>query len=281
MAPRRKRRKASRKFNVTRALMERRLGVRGWGRSRPFFEWSKTLITRTLGEGHNPGTTTGAVFHLPVNNWNDPLGTLATLVAGTGSLTSNRHPVHHDTAISVGFHRVQVLSWRAKINVNWIGNADQLNDFIVAYTFSENAATEVLLAVGTAARIENMEFQTNPRWTLKRFEADGFRQFKPSSEMSVNINVPNVFEYCKIIAGGHLNIEANNATIGHLLADVGSGSSVPTVQLFCTVVIYTESGLEMVVDSVHVTVAITQRVKIMRDHLGAEDMDDGEVDVHA
>ncbi len=274
------RRKANRRYSTSRAVMERRLGIRGWARSRPFFEWSKTLVTRTLGEGHNPGTTTGALFRLPVNNWNDPLGTLSTLVAGTGSLTANRHPVHHDTTLSVGFNRVQVLSWNAKISVNWIGAESSTQDFVVGYQFVGSNATEVNLTAGTAARIERMEFETNPRWTLKHFNAAG--GVDSLSTKNVYINVPNVFAYADILAKGVSDTEANNNTVGHGIGDVDYLTSpLPTIRVYVNVVIYTESGLAMPIDSVHVTVAITQRVKIMRDFIGGEDMDDGEVDVHA
>ncbi len=278
MAPAKKRR--TKRFSA-KATMKRRLGLLGWGNSRPFFEWSKTITTRTLGEGHNPGTLAGAFFHLPVNNWNDPLGTLSNLVAGSGSLTANRHPLNHDDAITRNYNRARVLSWSAKINVNWIASASGTQDFIVAYTFSEDTNTEVTLVAGTAARIERLEIETNPRWTVKKFEAANNGQFAPSSTRGIFIRVPNVFAYCDIIARGEQDVEANNGTVGHILADSSSATNAPTITLFCTVVIMTESGIAMAIDSVHATVAITQRVKLMRDHQGAEDMDEGEVDVHA
>lgn len=252
----------------------------GWQNSRPYNIWSRTLTTRTMGEGHNPGTTTGALFILPVNNWNDPLASLGTLVVGTGSKTEDRHPMNHDDAIADGYGRVQVLSWSAKINVNWIASASGTQDFIVAYTFSETSTTEVALAAGSGGRNERLEILTNPRWTVKQFDANNQGTFKPTSTNGIFISVPNVFAYCDTLNQGTLNTEANNSTIGHLIADSSSATNVPTVTLFCTVVIMTESGIAMSIDSIHVTVAITQRVKIMRTFIGTEDMDGGEADVH-
>ena len=43
----------------------------------------------------------------------------------------------------------------------------------------------------------------------------------------------------------------------------------------------TENGKAMAIDSLHVTIAITQRVKLMRDFIGTEDAFDGQPDVHA
>ncbi len=281
MAPRRKTRKKRHKGSSSRAIMKRRMGLIGWGGSRPFFKWSQTIITRTLGEGHNPGTTSGAVFHLPVNNWNDPLGTLSTLVAGSGSLTANRHPVNHDDAIAIGYNRVQVLSWNATIFANWIAAGQGASDFIVAYTFSEDEATEVALVAGSTSRIERLEIETDPRWTVKKFDANNQGTFKPTSAMAVHINVPNVFDYCNTIAMGHKNIAADNGSVSHVLGDSNSTTNPPLITLFCTVVIMTESGGALPINSIHVTVAIKQRAKLMRDFQGAEDLDGGEVDVHA
>ncbi len=273
MPPRKRRRKNN--------VMKQRLGLIGWNGSRPFNPWSKTLTTKTLGEGHNPGTTSGAVVILPVNNWNDPLGSLSTLVAGTGSLTSNRHPMNHDLAISTGYNRVQVLSWKCVLTFTWILAGDPIQDFIVAYHFGTQASTEITLTAGTAARLEALEFQTNPRWTLKRFNASGGTDATNARPNNVTISVPNVFAYCKIIADGSLTTEANNQTVSHVIADTSSASNEPAIPLRCTFAIYTESGLALAVDSIRVNVAITQKVKIMRDFLGGEDMDGGEPDPHA
>ncbi len=274
---RRRRSKRSSHTNV----MKRRLGLLGWKNSRPFFNWSQTLVTRTMGSGHNPGTTMGATFILPVNNWNDPLGSLSTLVAGTGSLINARRPVRHADALAAGYQRCQVLSWHADIKVNWIASAGGTSDFIVAYTFGQDNTTEVVLTVGDAGRVEVLEFLTNPRWTIKRFDANNSGTFRPTSTRGISINVPDVFAYCQKMAEGQLNVEANNSTVGHVMASVASTTNGPTVQLFCTVAIFTESGLAMAIDSVNVTVAITQRVKVMRDFIGTEDMDDGETGIHA
>lgn len=276
----RRRRKTSRRFNVTRNVMKRRLGLLGWGNSRPFFPWSRSLTTRTLGEGHNPGTIAGAFFHLPVNNWNDPLGSLANLVAGGGSLVSDRHPMHHNNALSIGYNRVQVLSWKAELMVNWIAGAIVDQDYNVAYTFAQDAATNVTLAAGTTARAERLAMETNPMWTIRKFNGTPGVTGKRVNNKIV-ISVPNVFAYCKVIADGQLAIEANNGSVAHAIADVAHTVNPPPVALFCTVVIYTESGKAMAVSTVHVTVAITQRVKIMRDLVGSEDLDEGSPDVHA
>lgn len=275
MPPRRKKRRTGG------SIMRQRMGLAGWNGSRPFSPWSRTITTKTLGEGHNPGTTTGAVVTLPVNNWNDPLGSLSTLVAGTGSLTSNRHPMDHAEALAAGYGRVQVLSWKCVITVTWIKAADAIQDYIIAYTFKTDTATEVLLAAGSAARIEALEFRTNPRWTLKSFNATGGLNPINNRPNTVTINVPNVFEYCNLIALGGLTDEANNNTVSHVLADTSSGSNQPAIPLRCTFAIYTESGLALDIDSIRVNVAITQRVKLMRDFKGGEDMDGGEPDVHS
>ncbi len=276
------RRRKKRRFSSANAIMKRRMGAIGWGGSKPFFSWSKTITTKTLGEGHNPGGTMGALFHLPVNNWNDPLGNLATLVAGTGSLTSNRHPEPHLNAIAVGYNRVNVISWKAEIDVNWIAPEGASNDFVVAYTFKQEAVTELTLATGPAGRIEVLELKTNPRWTISRvFNAHHGHDTGKKKSSKVVINVPNVFKYCEFIAGGQTNLLADNGSTGHAIKDTGFTSNVPIITLFCTVAIFTLSGLTMLIDSIHVTVAITQKVKIYRDFLGDEDMDDGETDVHA
>lgn len=278
MVARKRKRKRTR---TARDVMKQRLGVTGWKGSRPFSAWSKMLTTVTLGEGHNPGTTTGTQFGLPVNNWNDPLGNLGTMVAGTGSKTESRHPMNHDRAIAEGYERVQVQGWQAEIIVNWIRDPSATQDFVIAYTFSEDINTAVALTAGDTGRLENMSFQTNPRWTLKKFNATGGSDEIPKRK-SVTIRVPDVFAYCKLIAEGSLGLEANNISTSHTIADVNFNSiSFPQVPLFCRVAIYTESGLAMLVDSIHVQVKITQRVKIMRDNLGAEDMAGGNPDVHA
>lgn len=239
------------------------------------------MTTRTLGQGRNPGTTSGAVFHLPVNNWNDPLGTLATLVAGSGSLTSNRAPMHHNNALASGYQRVQVLRWKAEIYVNWIAGDIPDQDFNVAYTFSQTATTELLLTAGTAARLEVLEIETNPMWTVARFNGTPGLTTRRSNQNRIVISVPNVFAYCDSIARGQLNVEANNGTVGHVIALVNSATAPPTVALFCTVAIYTVSGLAMAINTVNVQVAVTQHVKIMRDLIGTEDLDEGEPSVHS
>ncbi len=272
MGPKRRRRRGDQ-------VMNKRLGLRGHRGSRPFSAWSKTLTTLTTGEGHNPGTTAGAVFILPVNNWNDPLGTLSTMVAGTGSLTANRHPMHHNTAIAQGYNIAQVLSWHAKITTNFIKAANITADYIVAYTFGSSEASEVVLTAGTAARIERMEILTNPRWTKKTFQADSAHTLE--KDRVIKINVPNVFKYCEVLAGGAQVQAFGNGLMSHAIRDTSSASNTPVVGLFCTIVLMTESGLALTVDSVHITIEITQKVKIMRQNLGTEDMDDGEPDVHA
>lgn len=262
------------------SVMQQRLGLRGWHGSKPFDQWSKTLVTRTLGQGHNPGTTTGAAFELPVNNWNDPIGALGTLVAGNGSLAQQRHPMDHDNALSAGYRRVQVLSWKAEIDVNWILAADPPQDFSVAYAFGSDSSTEVALGSGGAARTELMEFQTNPRWTVKRFNATPGVNEHPRGRKIV-ISVPNVFAYCKVVGPAQTTLEPSNQSVSHSIADTSFTSNFPSIQLWCYIAIYTETGLAMAIDSVQVLVAITQKVKIMRQHVGAENMDEGEPDNHA
>jgi len=271
-----RRRKRKRKGSTTNNIMRRRMGLVGWANSRRFFGWSKTLTTRTLGEGHNPGTIAGATFVLPVNNWNDPLGSLVNLVAGNGSLTANRHPMNHQNAINVGYERVQVLAWNARIDVNWIGGMTNIGDYTVAYSFNQDSGTEVTLSPGDDARIEILEIETNPRWTRQSFQSNP----EVINGRPVFINIPNVFAYCKIIASGHSSVEATNGNCSHFIRDVDQTTFVPTIQLYCNVVIYQNSGLAMSINSIHVKVAITQRVKIMRDAIGGEDLDDGETTVH-
>ncbi len=271
-----------RKYSSANAIMKKRLGATGWGGSRPFFPWSKSLTTRTLGEGHNPGTTCGVQFFLAVNNWNDPMTTLIGLVAGTGSLTSNRHPMNHDNAIARGYNRVNVFTWKAEIDVNWIVAQAPTLDFFVAYQFQEDFNSEITLTAGTAARIERMELFTNPRWTIKHFNAaPGDATGAKKGGHDVVIYVPSIQKYGEFIAGGNNDLLADNGSLGHALADVAYSSNPPVIPIVCNVVIFTESGLAMPIDSVHVTVAVTQKVKIYRDAPGGENMDDGEADVHA
>lgn len=259
------------------AVMKRRMGLKGWAGSRPYTPWSKTLVTRTTGEGHNPGTTSGAVFGLPVNNWNDPLGALTTLVSGTGTIVQNRHPMHHDSAIEDGYNVVQVLLWSAKMTFNFIGAEAAVGDYLVAYHFGSQLASEVSLTAGAASRVERMELLTNPRWTVKHLNGSP----QEIQDHTVRIAPINVFDYCEIIADGAQTVAFGNGLMSHGIRDVSFTSDFPVVELFCIVVIMTESGLEMPVDSVHATIEITQKVRIMRDNLGAEDMDEGEPDLHA
>lgn len=261
--------------------MKRRLGITGWGGSRPYNPWSKTLTTTTIGIGHNPGTTSGALFILPCNNWNDPTADLGTLVGGSGTSSTNRHPMHHNTAIADGYNVVQVLSWKAALRVNWILADTPTADFFVAYTFRGSALSEVTLTAGTASAIERMEMMTNSRWTLKHYRAvQGLQEVRPNSE-DIIINVPNVFKYCENISRGTEIVTFGNGAMSHLIADVNSASGPPAVELFCTVVIMTESGQAMAIDSVAVTVSITQKVKIMRNWTGTSDLNEGEPDVHS
>ncbi len=280
MPPRRRKRRAKKRRKRTDPF-KRRMGYTGWKGSKPFFGWSRTLTSVTLGEGHNPGVTTGAQFTLPVNNWNDPLGTLATLVAGTGSLTSNRHPKYHDNVIAQGYRIAQVLSWNARIHVNWIKADTPTGDFVVGYSFWEDIQTEVTLTAGDAGRIERLEWLTNPRWTLKHYKGiQGFGEARGKNE-AININIPNVYRYCKAVADGSEIVAFGPRSMSHVIADVGFNNGPPAVELYCRVVIFSESGLAMAIDSVHVTIEITQKVKVMRSNDGLNDMFEGEVDVHA
>ncbi len=281
--PKRKRKGKKRKGSSATRIMKQRLGLVGWKGSKPYHAFSKTLITKTLGEGHNPGTTTGATIVFPVNNWNDPLGTLSTLVAGTGSLTSNRHPMNHDDAMLDNYEVVQVLSWKLDLTINWIKADDPVSDFMVGYLFVANKASEIALdpAAG-AARIERLEMLTNPRWTVKHYRAvQGITEVRPRSE-TLSISVPNVFQYLKIIAAGSdATVSLTNAHVSHVIADVNDVTNSPLVSMACTIAIMTESGLAMAIDSLHVTARVTQKVKIMRGFFGSEDMDEGEADTHA
>lgn len=281
MPPKRRTRR-KRKGSAATRIMKQRLGLTSHGGSRPYMPWSRTLTTVTLGEGHNPGTLMGASFVLPVNNWNDPLGTLSNLVSGTGSLTHKRHPVHHDDAIVDGYDTCQVLSWKANISVNWIKADDPISDYMVAYTIVPNKASAVANAVGDAGRIERLEIMTNPRWTVKHFKSvQGITEVRPRNE-SVSINIPNVYQYCKILAAGaDINEPFTNGSVSHTIADVSDiASDFPRVLCMCTVVIMTESGLVMAIDSLHITVHVTQKVKLFRAFFGIEDMLEGEADLH-
>lgn len=259
------------------AVMQRRMGLKGWGGSRPYTPWSKTLVTRTTGEGHNPGTTSGAVFGLPVNNWNDPLGALSTLVSGTGTIVQNRHPMHHDNAIEDGYNVVQVLLWSAKMTFNFIGAEAAVGDYLVAYNFSSELGSEVSLTAGAASRTERMEMLTNPRWTIKHLNGSP----NQIQDHTVRIKPIDVFAYCETISDGNQTVAFGNGMMSHAIRDVSFTSDNPTIELFCHVVIMTESGLAMPVDSVHATIEITQKVRIMRDFLAAEDLNEGEPDLHA
>lgn len=276
--PKRRRRRKRRAKN---SVMKQRLGLLNKRGSRPYHAWSKTITEVTLGHGTNPGTTAGAIFHLPVNNWNDPLGTLATLTSGAGTLVAGRHPRHHVNAILDGYNAVQVLSWQMKMWCNWI-KADAPNgDFFVGYIIRDDANTEVtLVADGTAER-ERLDMMTSPRWTLKHYRAvQGFREVRPNSEAIV-INIPNVYAYGKILAGGASVVAFGPRRMSHQIADVASTVNPPGQTIFCTVCIMTESGLAMAIDSVDVTIEITQKVRIMRNALGSGDLNEGQPDSHA
>ncbi len=264
-----------------RGVMRKRLGLSGWAGSKPFNNYSMTLVSKTYGEGHNPGTTTGTTFTLPVNNWNDPLGNLSTLVAGTGLLSEKRHPIHHDDALLHLYNTVQVLSWKAEIDINHIKESEALNaigDYYVAYTFSQNASTQVALDPATnLARIERFNIFSNPMWTVIRRDAGIHRKYRP-----IVISVPSVFEYMKITAAGANSAENfGNPVISHTIADVAFDSGPPTNTLFCRIVIGKESGTAMAIDTLHVTIAITQKVRIMRNFTGTKDIIFGVTDSHA
>lgn len=264
-----------------RMVMRKRLGLSGWENSSPFNDWSKTIVSKTYGEGHNPGTTSGATFTLPVNNWNDPLGDLSTLVGGTGTLTEKRHPIHHDDALLHLYNTAQVLSWKAEININHIKESEALNaigDYYVAYTFTQNAGTQVALdPTGELSRIERFNIRSNPMWTVIRRDAGIHRKYRP-----IVISVPSVFEYMKVTAAGaNSSATFGNPAISHVIADVAFDSGGPDNTLFCRVVIGKESGTAMAIDTVHVTIAITQKVRIMRNFLGTKDIVFGVTDSHA
>lgn len=282
MPPRRRKRRAKPRRKKKKRVdpMKARMGMTGWKGSKPYHGWSKTLTTVTMGEGHNPGGTTGALFSFPVNNWNDPLGTMNSLVAGTGSLTSDRHPMHHDNAIADKYEVAQVLSWKAEIDVNWIKADLPTGDFIVAYTFVQDENSAVTLGTGATGRLEVLAIQTNPRWTVKHFRAvQSFDEVRKRRN-SIIISVPNVYRYCKTISSGQVFTAFSSEVVSHEIKDVSHASSAPAVKLFCRIVIMAKSGLDMLVDSVHVTVAITQKVKIMRNKRGDEDMLEGVPDTH-
>ncbi len=279
--PRRRFRRRARKRKVKNSVMKRRLGILGWDGSRPFTPWSKTLTTITYGVGRSPGTISGTIFHLPVNNWNDPIGPLSNPVAGAGTFTANRHPTNHDTAIANGYNTVQVLEWQLRLQVNWILDAAPTNDFFVAYTFKQDAATEVTMTAGTDSAIERLEIFTSPRWTVKHLRAIQGRSEVHTGKSDIVITVGNVFEYCKLIDRG-LNTDAfGNGDVAHDIADVNSVTNPAAVQLFCTIVIMTESGLAMAANAIQLLVGVKQKVKIMRNWPGSQDLDTGEVDVHA
>ncbi len=262
-------------------IMKQRLGITGWKGSTPFHPFSKTITTTTYGEGHNPGVTTGAVFHLPVNNWNDPIGDLATLIAGTGTLIHNRHPMDHDTAVLFLYNVAQVLSWKAVIDINQITAETPLVDFFVAYTFVQSEGTQVILSTTPAtARIERLNIFTNPRWTVVHF--DGTSVKRKGMNKPIVISVPNVFEYCRIISQGQsANDTFGQAVMSHAIADVNHTVNPPVIKLFCNVVIASEAGVAMDADSLHVTVAITQKVRVFRAHSVSKDLSEGVPDTHA
>ncbi len=278
--PRGQRRKRRRRRQ--RDPMRRRMGLEGWNGSRPFSPWSKTLTTVTIGHGNNPGTIAGTIFNLPCNNWNDPIGPFTNPVSGSGFKIENRHPVNHEVAIAQGYNMAEVLSWKCRLKVNWILADTPTADFLVAYTFSGDTATEVSLTVASnVASIERAEILTNPRWTVKRMRGVQGVGESHTSKDDIIINVPNMYKYLEILGRGGDPVSWDHAAISHLLLDVNSGSNPPAIGLFCTVVVMTESGAAMAINSVAITVTITQKVKIMRDYIGAEDMDGGEVDLHA
>ncbi len=256
---------------MSRAKMHKRLAIRGWDQSRPWIPFTKMLTTKTYGTGHNPGTTAGAQWDIPINNWNDPLGDGGTFVAGTGILITNRHPLNHSEALSDGYTVAQVLSAKIEVTPKWnIASDDVDGDYFLAWAFSKDSAAPVTLAVGGAVEGEIGNIKSDPRWEWRRYSSS--QETRDQRRKATVITIPNMFDYCEIVGRGDAVDGIDSITAGnvsHLLADVAFNSGPPDITLFVHLVVVMESGLAMAINSVSMEVLVTQKVRLMHDATAA------------
>lgn len=261
-----------------RRVMRTRLGQTGYQGSRPWAPWSKILVTKTAGVGEAPGTLCGFHCPVPINNWNDPMGTLGDLVAGTGQKIQDRHPIHHNDAIADGYDLVQVLSCKLKFELMWNIAEDVTSSRMTwGYAFSGSITSPFNHATGSAATGELLNMVSDPRWTTGEFIADPNRR-----AVVVRVNVPSCLTYGKIFHAGlpGSGLEAFGAgNMAHTLADSPSSSNNPNVPIWIHFVLFNNTGLETIVSSVKMRIESVQKVRIMRTLITA-DLDQSP-DIHA
>lgn len=251
--------------------MRKRLGQSGLQGSRPWSPWSKILVTKTLGVGEAPGTINGWHFAIPVNNWNDPMGTLGDLAAGAGAKIQDRHPIHHNDAIADGYDMVQVLSCNLKVEIYWNIASDNTSGRMTwGYAFSDAFTSPFTHAVGTASRGELLNMKSDPRWTTGTILADGFFN---DNIVTIRVAIPSILTYGRVFHKGSVvdGVTAFGAgMVSHPIADSSSATNAPAVPIFCHFVLFNNTGLATLVSSTKVHIESTQKVRIMRNMTTAD-----------
>lgn len=253
----------------TTRTMRMRLGLIGAKGSRPWAPWSKVLSTITTGGGEGPGTLNGWHLALPVNNWNDPIGSLGDLVGGTGTFVHNRHPIHHNDAIADGYDMVQVLSSKMQVEIMWNHTSDETNSRMVwGYAFSDANISPFTHVTGNVGVNELNSMISDPRWTTGHMLASSERK-----ALVIRVSVPSILRYGAIFHAGNVvdGLEAYGAgMVAHVLADSAFDSNSPVVSIFCHFVLFNESGLALAASSTKVMVKHSQTVRIMRNMTTAD-----------
>lgn len=252
-----------------RRIMNKRLGKVGYQGSRPWSPWSKILVTKTSGVGEAPGTLSGWHFAIPCNNWNDPMGSLGDLVAGTAQKIQDRHPIHHNDAIADGYDMVQVLSCKMRVEIMWNVAADVTSGRMTwGYAFSHTLTSPFNHTAGSAATGELLNMVSDPRWTTGTFLAD------PNHKaVVIKVNVPSILQYGKIFHGGStvFGDEAFGAgLVAHPIADSSSATNNPIILVSCHFVLFNNAGIATAVSSTRVRITSEQKVRIMRNMTTAD-----------
>ncbi len=252
-----------------RRTMRKRLGQSGLQGSRPWSPWSKILVTETRGIGEAPGTLNGWHFGIPINNWNDPMGTMGDLVAGTAQKIQDRHPIHHNDAIADGYDMVQVLSCRLKVEIYWNITQDVTSSRMTwGYAFSDAFTSPFTHAAGSVSTGERLNMLSDPRWTTGSMIATANEK-----AIVINVNIPSILEYGKLFHHGSAvdGLLAYGAgMVSHAIADSSSATNAPAVPLFCHFVLFNNSGLATLISSTKVNASSIQKVRIMRNMTTAD-----------